>query len=163
MANTITGIRIVLSAALLACPALSPAFYVLYIAAGTSDMIDGIVARKTGTVSEFGSKLDTFADLVFTAVCLIKLLPVLRVPVWFYIWIAVIALIKVTNIAAGYIRQKEFISVHSVMNKMTGGLLFVFPLTPAFIDPGYSTAVVCMAATIAAVHEGYIIHAERTT
>ena len=54
MANIITGIRIVLSVALLFCPALSPMFYALYIAAGFSDMIDGAVARKTGTVSEFG-------------------------------------------------------------------------------------------------------------
>jgi len=59
MANIITGIRIVLSIALLFCLALSPAFYALYIAAGFSDMIDGAVARKTGTVSEFGSKIDT--------------------------------------------------------------------------------------------------------
>ena len=58
MANTITGIRIVLSIALLFCPILSPTFYVLYIAAGFSDMIDGAVARKTGTVSKFGTKLD---------------------------------------------------------------------------------------------------------
>ena len=68
MANIITGIRIVLSVALLFCPALSPRFYALYIAAGFSDMIDGAVARKTGTVSEFGSRLDTFADIVFVAV-----------------------------------------------------------------------------------------------
>lgn len=43
MANIITGIRIVLSIALLFCPALSPTFYALYIAAGFSDMIDGAV------------------------------------------------------------------------------------------------------------------------
>ncbi len=64
MANIIRGIRIVLSVALLFCPALSPTFYALYIVAGFSDMIDGAVARKTGTVSEFGSKLDTVADIV---------------------------------------------------------------------------------------------------
>lgn len=91
MANIITGIRIVLSVALLFCPALSPRFYALYIAAGFSDMIDGAVARKTGTVSEFGSKLDTIADIVFVAVCLIELLPVLHVPVWLYEWVPVSA------------------------------------------------------------------------
>ena len=106
MANIITGIRIVLSVALLFCPALSPMFYALYIAAGFSDMIDGAVARKTGTVSEFGSKLDTIADIVFVAVCLIELLPILHVPVWLYTWIAVIAFIKVANIAAGFVGQK---------------------------------------------------------
>ena len=93
MANTITCIRIVISVALLFCPALSPVFYVLYIAAGFSDMIDGAVARKTGTFSELGSRLDTSADIVFTMVCLIKLLPVLDVPSWLYTWISVIAII----------------------------------------------------------------------
>ena len=157
MANIITGIRIVLSIALMFCPALSPSFYALYIVAGFSDMIDGAVARKTGTVSEFGSRLDTGADIVFVAVCLIKLLPVLHIPVWLCIWIAIIAFIKVASIAVGFIRQREFISVHSVMNKMTGGMLFVLPLTLAFIDLKYSAVVGCVVATVAAIQEGYII------
>ena len=162
MANAITGLRIVLSVALLFCPALSPVFLALYLTAGITDMIDGAVARRTGTVSAFGAKLDTVADVVFVAVCLLKLLPVLRVPVWLCIWIAVIAVIKLANIAAGYIRQKAFITVHSVINKVTGGLLFVFPLTLSRIDLKYSAAVVCAVATVAAVHEGYLIQAGRT-
>jgi len=163
MANIITCIRIVLSAALLFCPAFSPVFYELYIAAGFSDLIDGAVARRTATVSELGSKLDTIADIVFTVVCLIKLLPALDVPVWIYIWTAVIAMIKLFNIVIGYIRQKQFIAVHSVINKVTGGLLFIFPLTLAFIDLKYSAAVVCVIATMAAAYEGYLIQTGRTT
>ena len=162
MANCITCIRIVLSAALLFSPAQSPVFYALYLAAGFSDMIDGAVARKTGTVSELGSRLDTIADLVFTAVCLVKLLPVLEVPLWLLIWIAVIAVIKLLNIAVGYLKQKKFAAVHSVLNKVTGGLLFLFPLTLTFIDLKYSAAVVCAVATIAAVHEGYLIQTGKT-
>jgi CDP-diacylglycerol--glycerol-3-phosphate 3-phosphatidyltransferase len=158
MANIITCIRIVLSVGLLFCPTFSPVFYELYIAAGFSDMIDGAVARETGTVSELGSRLDTIADIVFTAACLIKLLPALDVPVWLYIWIAVIAFIKVANIAVGFVGQKELISVHSMMNKLTGGMLFALPLTLAFIDLRYSAAVVCMVATIAAIQEGYLIN-----
>ena len=158
MANIITGIRIVLSIALMFCRALSPSFYALYIAAGFSDMIDGAVARKTGTVSEFGSRLDTIADIVFVAVCLIKLLPVLHVPLWLYIWIAVIAFIKVANIAVGFVGQKGLISVHSMMNKLAGGMLFVLPLTLTFIDLRCSAAVVCVVATIAAIQEGYLIN-----
>ena len=163
MANIITGARIVISVVLFFYPVLSPAFFVLYITAGITDMIDGAVARKTGTVSEFGSRLDTVADIVFAAVCLIKMIPVLDVPIWLYIWIAFIAFIKVTNITVGYIRQKKFISVHSIINKMTGGLLFVFPLSLAFIDIRYSAVVVCMVATIAGVHEGYLLQTGRTT
>lgn len=162
MANIITCIRIVLSAALLFCPALSPAFFGVYLAAGFSDMIDGAVARKTGTVSELGSRLDTAADLVFTAVCLRKLLPVLDVPLWLFVWISVIAAIKLLNIAMGAIRQKAFVAVHSAISKLTGCLLFVFPLTLAWIDLKYSAAVVCAAATAAAVYEGYLIRAGKT-
>ena len=69
---------------MLFCQVFSPAFYSFYIVAGVSDMIDGIVARKTGTASEFGSKLDTVADIVFVAVCLIKMLPVIDVPSWIF-------------------------------------------------------------------------------
>lgn len=58
MANIITGIRIVCSIALLFFLVFSPAYYTLYIVAGVSDMIDGAIARKTDTVSDYGSKLD---------------------------------------------------------------------------------------------------------
>ena len=162
MATFVTCVRIVLSAALLFCPPLSPAFYALYLAAGFSDMIDGAVARKTGTVSELGSRLDTVADIVFTAVCLIKLLPVLEVPAWLYTWIAVIAVIKLLNIVTGYLKQKRFPAVHSVINKITGGLLFLFPLTLTWIDLRYSAAVVCAVAAVAAVYEGYLIQTGKT-
>ena len=98
IANIITGSRIVFSIALLFIPPFSPMFYVVYGAAGLTDMIDGTVARKTNTASAFGARLDTIADFVFVAVCLIKLLPVLTIPLWLWVWIAVIALIKVINI-----------------------------------------------------------------
>ena len=47
MANAITGLRILVTAVLLFCPAFSPSFYALYLIAGLSDMADGIIARKT--------------------------------------------------------------------------------------------------------------------
>ena len=157
MANIITIIRILCSIALLFFPAFSAVFYVLYITAGISDMVDGWVARRTHTVSELGAKLDTIADIVFVIVCLVKLLPVLDIAVWLYVWIGVIALIKIINIISGFVVQKQFVSVHSTMNKITGLLLFVFPLTLAFIDLKYSAAVVCAFATFAAIQEGHFI------
>lgn len=157
MANIITGIRIVCSIALLFCPAFSPAFYTLYIVAGVSDMIDGTVARKTGTVSEFGSRLDTAADFILVIVCLIKLLPALHVPTWLIIWIIVIAVIKAINLLSGYVLRKEIVVLHTVMNRVTGLLLFALPLTLSFIDLNYSGVVVCAVATFAAIQEGHLI------
>ncbi len=85
-------------------------------------MIDGTVARKTGTESEFGSKLDSTADLMFVTVCLLKLLPVL--------------------------------------NKLTGMLTFVLPLTLRFFERRYTLVAVCSIATLAAIQEGHFIRAE---
>ena len=157
MANYITGLRIICSMALLFCPALSTPFYSLYIVAGFTDMIDGTVARKTNTVSEFGSKLDTIADFVLIVACLIKLIPLLNIETWMFIWIAVIAVIKVINIVSGYVMQKRFVAVHSVMNKVTGALLFALLLTLRFIEFRYSASVVCAVTTFAAIQEGHYI------
>lgn len=157
MANVITSIRIVCAIALLFCPALSAPFYMLYIIAGFTDMLDGTVARKTGTISEFGSKLDTVADFILVIVCLIKLIPVLDFESWMYIWIAIIVIIKMINIISGFVVQKRFVPVHSVMNKIAGGLLFVLPLTVRIIDLRYGAAIVCSIATFAAIQEGHYI------
>jgi len=157
MANIITGIRIICSVALLLCSVFSPEFYTLYIIAGVSDMIDGEVARKTGTVSEFGSKFDTAADFVFVVVCLIKVVPAIQAPTWLIVWIIVIAVIKVINLISGYIMRKEIVVLHTEMNKVTGMLLFVLPITLTFIDLKYSGAFVSAAATFAAIQEGHLI------
>ena len=161
MANTITFFRIAASIVLLFCPVFSPAFYVFYTAAGLSDMLDGFAARKTDTVSQLGAMLDTIADCVFVAVCLIRLLPVLRIPAWLYIWIGIIALIKVINIISGFVVQKRFVPVHSVMNKVAGALLFLLPLTIPAVPLKYSAVIVCAAATFAAVQEGHLIRTGR--
>ena len=153
MANLITGSRIVLSILLLFCTPFSAVFYALYLAAGLTDMIDGAVARKTDTVSEFGAKLDTFADIVFTAVCMILILPLIDMPAWIYLWIVCIAFIKLANVLISYIRLKKLTSVHSVINKISGAALFIFPLCLNLIDTTLSAAAICVIATVAAIHE----------
>ena len=161
MANLITGIRVLASVGLLFCPALSPSFYALYLLAGLSDMLDGPVARETHTATAFGAKLDTAADIVFAAVCLVKLLPVLNIPLWMFIWIGLIALIKIMNIVSGFVIQKRFVSVHTPMNKATGALLFLLPLTVSCIDLRYTAPIVCAVATFAALQEGHLIRTGR--
>ena len=161
MANGITCIRFLCGFALLFCPVCSLSFTVLYLLGGITDGLDGAVARRTGAVSAFGARLDTAADFVFAAVCLMKLLPLLELPVWLSVWIAVIALIRVSNIVSGYEVWKRFIALHTVMNKAAGCLLFILPLTLRVIDLRYSGGFVCAVATCAAVQEGIFIRMGR--
>lgn len=155
LANIITSCRIILSVIMLFFPAFSTVFYSLYLTAGFTDMIDGTVARKLGTNSEFGAKLDTFADMVFVVVVAYKLYPLIKITK--AIWIGLIAVIKVINLIYGFMVQKQFVSVHTIANKITGFMLFIFPLTFPIVNIRYTSIVVCAMATFAALQENYII------
>jgi CDP-diacylglycerol--glycerol-3-phosphate 3-phosphatidyltransferase len=55
MANPITFFRIAASIVLLFCPVFSPSFFMLYIAAGLSDMLDGYSAVVVCAVATFAA------------------------------------------------------------------------------------------------------------
>ena len=120
-------------------------------------MIDGTIAKKTEAVSKFGARLDTVADFVFMFVCSTKLLPLMHIPVWLWIWIINVAVIKFFNIALVFIRKKKLISIHSVLNKATGFTLFLLPLSLTFVETTYSIVTICVLATIAVIQEVYFI------
>ena len=157
IANILTGSRILGSILLLFFPAFSLGFYITYILCGFSDMIDGTIARKTNSISKFGSQLDTIADFVFVLVSLFKLLPAIHIPGWLWMWGGVIAVIKIGNIIWGYVSKKQFISMHTIMNKLTGLLLFLLPLTMSFMELKCTAVVVCSIATFSAIQEGFYV------
>ena len=158
IANILTGCRIFGSILLLFFPAFSLAFYIVYLFCGFTDMIDGTVARKTKSTSQFGSQLDTIADLVFVVVAIFKLLPVIHLPGWLWFWIGVIVVIKISNIIWGFVSKQQFISLHTIMNKLAGLLLFLLPLTISFVELKYTAIVVCSIATFSAIQEGVYVN-----
>ena len=109
------------------------------------------------TQKEFGEKLDSFADLLFVVVSLIKFLPAMDIPKWLWFWCMIIIGIKACNIAWGIIFMRKFITLHTRMNKLTGLLLFLLPLTLPFIALQYSAVLVCAIATFSAIQEGHRI------
>lgn len=157
IANVITACRIFGSVLMLFFPAFSVGFYIIYSLCGFSDMIDGAIARRTNSADNFGSQLDTFADLVFVTAALFKVLPTICVPRWLWLWGGVVAVVKISNIICGYIIKKQFISIHTIMNKVTGLLFFLCPLAICFVKPKYIAIVVCSVATVAAVQEGFYV------
>ena len=153
IANIITSCRILGSIGLLFCPVFSDGFYVLYLFCGLTDMVDGTIARKTGAVSSFGARLDTVADFLFVVASFVKLVPVIRIPVWIWAWTAVIAVVKQVNLIRGILGRKQSSSLHTIANKAAGFSLFLLPLTIHFVDLRYTAPVVCVMATIAAAQE----------
>ncbi len=124
IANIITGFRIVFSVLLLMFPAFSSGFFAMYLAGGITDMLDGAVARKTNSVSSFGSRLDSLADFVFMLSVLVKILPMIDIPIWTLLWTAAIAVVKIAGNITGFVRNKKFLAEHTVRNRS---------LTPKFL------------------------------
>ena len=124
-------------------------------------MVDGTVARRMGSASEFGARLDTVSDFVFMTVALIKFVPYLHIPTWLWIWIGVIAMMKLGNAAWGFVRTRGIVFPHTILNKVTGLLLFLLPMTISFIELNYTLPFVCAVATAAAIHEVYFTYSEK--
>ena len=162
IANVVTVSRIIFSFPLLFIPLSSIWFYVFYLFCGITDMIDGTIARKMGSISNFGAKLDTVADFVFMLVCSIKILPLIHLPLWLWVWIVALAFTKIFNITVVLIRKKKLLSIHSALNKITGAALFLLPLTLSWIETAYGIATVCALATVAVIQEVLLLQKEKS-
>ena len=96
IANIVTSIRILGSVCMLCSSVFSPLFYSTYLLCGFTDMIDGTIARKTNSVTPFGSHLDSIADLMFLIAASIKILPAIYIPNWLWFSILIIFIIKIS-------------------------------------------------------------------
>ena len=155
MPNVISVLRIAGSVGLLFCNVSGWPFWMLYALCGISDMVDGWLARKFQAESKTGAVLDSVADIVFVACCAIRLLPMLDIPTWLWIWAGVIVFIKIVNQISALVVCKRFCFPHTIANKLTGLLLFL--AVPTMFWSVIPIAIVAAIATFAAVQEGHII------
>lgn len=160
--DTITSLRIVLSLFLPFLPLGSTGFFTAYTFAGLTDALDGWLARKTGTASEFGARLDSIADLLFYGILLLRLFPVfwqtLPMAMWFFV--AAIVLIRLAVYTAAAVRYHQFASLHTWLNKLTGVGVFLLPYVFS-VSTGIAYCwIVCILALVAALEE-LAIHLSR--
>ena len=178
--DLLSASRITLCLPLLLVDTMTVPFWVLYVTAGTTDMLDGFLARRWGVESKFGARLDSLADLVFVLAVGYKLFPYLKLPTALWMMIGLIALVKVSNAISAYVvkhriecmeqreppnlfgwpsrdRQRQSQFLHTKANKLTGFLLFVGMMT---IGQSYfvtvAWAIACIAL-FAAIQEGHLI------
>lgn len=157
IANYITFSRIILSLSLLFFEPLSIVFNTIYIVAGLSDILDGYIARKSGTASTFGARLDSIADLIMVTVVLYMYFPLLNLSTQVYVWILGIALIRVLSLTVVYTKFRELGILHSYGNKFTGIILFMTPLLIQVIPVHNMVYLLCIVGTVSAVEE-LVIH-----
>ena len=122
-------------------------------------MVDGWLARKLDAETKAGAVLDSVADIVFVACCAIRLLPVVEIPTWLWIWAEVIVIIKIINQISSLVINKRFCFPHTLANKLTGFLLFLS--VPAIFWTLIPVSIVAAIAMFAAVQEGHLIRTEQ--
>lgn len=161
LANIITVGRIIAALAIIQTEVLSPLFYALFLFGGITDILDGRIARRTGSESRTGAVLDSVADIIFAFVCFAKLFPVMELPLFLWIWIGGIAAGRGINLIFGYVRHHKLVMLHTKANKLTGLLLFLFPLFWGFFSISHIAFFICAIATFASIQEGYFIRTGR--
>lgn len=157
--NIITSMRLIGTFCLFFVEPLSLGFFIIYTLCGLSDVLDGFVARITNSTSEIGAKMDSIADMLFYAVMLVKILPVLAeiLPTWVWVVVVTVIMVRILSYLIAAIKFKRFSSLHTYMNKLTGLTIF---LTPYFVREsfGYIYCLsVCIVAAMASIEE-LLIH-----
>lgn len=133
LANTLTISRIILASILLIFfKKISVLFLIIYAIAQFTDMIDGTIARKTGSASPKGAFLDSIADLLLAS-NLIKIVFKMkiikkRIAVWLFIALGIGALSPIIN----YINHKCIFFIHSIASKICGGAISLIPFAIYF-------------------------------
>ena len=159
--NFLSSLRMVGAVALLLSNVSSILFGVLYIVCGISDIADGWLARKMKCVTRTGALLDSLADICFVACCAWKLLPILELPQWLWLWAGVIVAIKVLNQISALVMYGHCCFPHTTANKATGFVLFIaVPMTVWTIIP---ISIATTVATFAAIHEGCVLAREESS
>jgi CDP-diacylglycerol--glycerol-3-phosphate 3-phosphatidyltransferase len=128
IANILTASRIALAIFLLLFfKKISVLFLIIYTVAEFTDMIDGTIARKTNSCSQFGALLDSVADLLLNA-SLLKVVFSLRLigkrlSVWLILALGIGTISPIIN----FIKHKKVFFIHSIPCKIIGGLLLIIP------------------------------------
>ena len=157
--NAITLLRIAGSLGLLLCDGAGVVFWIIYGLCGICDIADGWLARKLHAETKAGAVLDSVADICFVACCAWKLLPILELPQWLWLWGGVIAAIKIVNQISALVMYGRYSFPHTLANKATGFLLFIaVPMTFWSIIP---LATAASIATFAAIQEGHYIRTNK--
>lgn len=122
--NTITGLRLAMAPVL---PWLLVAGHyrcalAVALAAGLSDALDGLVAKRYGWQTRFGSLLDPIADKLMLGLAMLGLVWVQMLPVWLVALVLVRDAVIVAGAAAWWRLAGPFDGKPSVLGKLTTGL-----------------------------------------
>jgi len=151
--NIITSTRFVFALLLVFTVPLSVMFWVFYSLAAVTDLIDGQIARKLKVSTNFGSSLDTSADIFFLICIMVCVFPILEITTQSYILIGSVFLFKIISLSYAYSKFKTIVSYHTYLTKFLALFIFTFPFWILFLDVNLIVLVLAIFQNIAYVEE----------
>jgi len=154
--NLLTAVRLVLLAPLwaLALAGRRAELAAGLLLAGLTDVLDGVLARRSGRATPFGSQLDSLADMLLAG-SIVVWLALLR-PDFFraeapllLAWVG----LGLLALAVGWVRFRRFANLHLYSAKVAGAAGYGFAISLLLVD-GYSRPLflavlaVCVLASL---------------
>ena len=160
--NAISCLRIILSVTLPFLIDNKAIFVVIYLACGLSDFLDGYIARRLKSESIIGAKLDSIADMIMFGAIISILLMRIKLDTLVLLLVIVVTIIRTLNILVVAIKFRQFAILHTILNKMTGALLFVYPIWYVILQNNFILIPLGIIAILSSLEE-FIIHITSTT
>lgn len=155
--NVLAASRVPLAvAALIAYPNM-PVFYTLITIALITDIIDGPIARRTGSVSTIGANLDGISDKLFYFILFVFLVVLTKLKVWQLlliilqdIWVAILAVYVLTHPNKDRMMRRVEARIPGKMTSVfqTVALLWLYLGWPYFSFVLYPTALMAVISSV---------------
>lgn len=134
--NMLTILRLLLVPALLLCFFLIPGedhlvAMIIFIVASLTDVLDGLIARKTNQITPYGVVLDPLADKLLKISTLVAFCIVGIIPIWL---VSILVFIDVGMIITGMCLYKKKITIPSNIFGKTGTFIMSIGLLMCFFD-----------------------------
>jgi len=147
--NLLSGFRLLLAVVLWIPAMLDLPLWVGVglVAAGLTDMLDGFLARRWAAATEYGSRLDSAADMVLV-VCAAFWVILVEPSVFFDNKLLVLSwmLIGTASLAVGLIKFRRIPDLHLYMTKASSAAGYVFIICMFVV--GYSAALFYIASAL---------------
>lgn len=125
--NLISMSRIFLSLSLFFMEPMGTLFIIVYITAFLTDILDGNLARRTGTCSDLGKTLDSIGDVVYILTFVVILLPWMKPDLWILIAAGAVAVFRMTPAIVMLVVTGRYNTFHTKWSKATTALVFFTP------------------------------------
>lgn len=105
---------------------------ILFIIAGISDMVDGMIARRWNLITDFGKLMDPLVDKIMMAAAFILLVPLGAIPAWVVIVIVsrefLVTGLRLLALSNGRVLAAESLGKHKTVWQIITAVYFLLLL-----------------------------------